>query len=124
MTWPGEVLRGERVQIRATAGSGAGRRELEIADRDGEVIGRLVLRQEEGELVIDELCITSERRGYGAGSEAVFLLLDALPDDVRRVRAWAPGHLGLAVYFWIRHGFRPLFGPGPDEGIWFERCAE
>jgi hypothetical protein len=34
---------------------------------------------------------------------------------------WAPPDLGLAVYFWSRMGLRPLNGPGPDGGIWFER---
>lgn len=123
MNWEWESRRGERVQLRMQGEPGTEAREIEITSPEGERLGRLTLREEGEEVVIEALCIAPERRGYGAGSEALALLLEGLPRGVRRLRAWAPGTLGLAVYFWIRHGFRPLFGPGPDEGIWFERLV-
>ena len=46
------------------------------------------------------------------------LLLTAACDNagVPLLRAWAPPHLGLSVYFWIRMGFSPLHGEGPEGG--------
>ena len=75
----------------------------------------------DGQLV-KALCIDDEHRSYGAGSEAA-LLLNRLCEasGVPAVRAWAAPNLGLSVYFWIRMGFQPLHGEGPDGGIWFER---
>ena len=73
------------------------------------------------ELIIRTLCIDSARRGYGAGTEAAQMLLEAARGKADTVRAWAPPDLGLAVYFWIRMGLQPLHGEGPEGGIWFER---
>ena len=89
---------------------------------DGFRVGRLELEAEDEGLFVRALCIESEHRSYGAGSEAALLLNRACETaGVPLVRTWAPPHLGLSVYFWIRMGFRPLHGEGPDGGIWFER---
>jgi len=73
-------------------------------------------------LFVRSLCIEVEHRGYGAGSEAVLLFNEACrAAGVKLVRTWAPPDRGLAVYFWIRMGYRPLGGEGPEGGIWFER---
>lgn len=93
-----------------------------VRSRDGAAVGRLELESKDRSLFVRALCIESEYRSYGAGSEAA-LLFNRLCDlaKVPLVRAWAPPHLGLAVYFWIRMGFRPMHGEGPEGGIWFER---
>jgi hypothetical protein len=73
-------------------------------------------------LVVESLCIDEALRGYGRGSDAARMLTSmAAARGWRRLRAWAPPDRGLAVYFWVRMGLRPLFGDGPDGGIWFER---
>jgi len=89
---------------------------------DGRPVGRIDLESAADGLFVKALCIDEEHRSYGAGSEAAVLLNRAC-DAARApvVRAWAPPDRGLAVYFWIRMGFRPLHGEGPDGGIWFER---
>jgi hypothetical protein len=112
-------LEGPRVGITATPGEpGAAtihRRE------DGMAIGSIVLGCDERTLVIERLCIETAYRGYGAGSEAAHLLIDAAAaHGYAIVRAWAPPHLGLAVYFWFRMGLRPLHGPGPNGGLALE----
>jgi hypothetical protein len=114
-------IRGERVRLVAEAG-GAGATYGIVRLRDGARVGALRLAAAGSTLVIEALCIDGRERGYGCGSDAAWALAGAAEvAGFQRLRAWAPGELGLAVYFWIRHGFRPLFGPGPDEGIWFER---
>ena len=70
---------------------------------------------------IDQLCIDESERGYGAGSETANALLRTLSRHFATVRAWAPPDRGLAVYFWVRMGFRPLMGEGPEGGLWFEQ---
>ena len=89
---------------------------------DGASVGRLELEPHPDGLFVKALCIDDEHRSYGAGSEAA-LLLNRLCEasGVPAVRAWAAPNLGLSVYFWIRMGFQPLHGEGPDGGIWFER---
>ena len=73
-------------------------------------------------LTIHRLCIDEAHRSYGAGSEAAWLLVRAAERaGYKRLRAWAHPSLGLSVYFWIRMGFSPRHGDGPEGGIWFER---
>ena len=70
---------------------------------------------------IERLCIDEEARGYGAGSGAATALLRSLGRRYRAVRTWAPPDRGLAVYFWVRMGFRPVHGAGPHDGLAFEQ---
>lgn len=89
---------------------------------DGAAVGSVVLARDGGTLTIERLCIEPVYRGYGAGSEAARLILDAAAaQGYSLARAWAPPDLGLAVYFWFRMGLRPLHGPGPDGGLALER---
>lgn len=113
---------GERVRIDAKVGA-ARQGELVIVRRqDGARIGRVVVAGEGHNLVVEALCIEAGERGYGAGSDAAWHLVEAArASGFALVRAWAPADLGLAVFFWIRQGFRPRFGPGPDDGVWLER---
>jgi GNAT superfamily N-acetyltransferase len=87
----------------------------------GEPVGLLGYELEDGVVTIRSLCIEPEHRGYGAGSEAAWLFVRAAERTGLALRAWAPPHLGLAVYFWSRMGLRAVHGEGPEGGIWFER---
>ena len=92
---------------------------------DGESVGVIVIEEDSEGPWIARIEVAVEHRGYGAGAEAAWLLAEALAArGVPRIRAWAPPNVGLAVYFWSRMGFRPLHGPGPNGGIWFERALE
>jgi Acetyltransferase (GNAT) family len=114
LTFP---MRGERVTVVSTDDG------IVVRDRDGTEIGTVQLERMDGNILfIKRLCIEEARRGYGAGTETAQLLLAAAAETAPAVRAWAPPDLGLAVYFWIRMGLRPLHGEGPDGGIWFERA--
>lgn len=93
-----------------------------VRQADGVQVGTLALDVSGDALVVRSLCIDAEYRGYGAGSEAVLLFNELCrTGGVELIRTWAPPDRGLAVYFWIRMGYRPLGGEGPDGGIWFER---
>lgn len=116
--WPlPEVVEGERFDLQR-AGDG-----FDVLRRSsGERVGGIVLEAGADHLTIRSLCIDEAHRSYGAGSEAARLLTAACDDaGVPLLRAWAPPNLGLSVYFWIRMGFSPLHGEGPEGGIWFER---
>ena len=121
---PPRRIAGERVTLRRDDG-GAGEAVAAWAiHRTGEreAVGRAEVAFADGAPVIERLCIDEGARGYGAGSEAAALLVDALARRHALARAWAPPDRGLAVYFWIRMGFRPLAGEGPNGGLWFERA--
>lgn len=93
-----------------------------LRSRDGVEAGTVVLRAEDAALVVDELAISEAYRGYGLGSDTAAMLRElAAEGGYGSLRAWAPPAIGLAVYFWVRMGLRPLFGEGPAGGIWFER---
>jgi hypothetical protein len=111
-------LEGERVRIEA----GDDGRCAIIRRADELPVGTLELESNSEELVVRRLCIDEPHRSYGCGSEAGWLLLQAAEHaGFELVSAHAPPDRGLAVYFWIRMGLRPLHGEGPDGGIWFER---
>jgi GNAT superfamily N-acetyltransferase len=114
-------IEGARVRIDPVPGGPPGAATL-VRIADGAPVGAVHLEAHSDALVIHELAIASEHRGYGLGSEAAALLRDAAAAaGWPLLRAWAPPHLGLAVYFWCRMGLRPLHGEGPDGGISFER---
>ena len=112
-----DVIDGERFDLRR-AGSGFD----VLRKRDAERVGSIALESGVDCLTIRSLCIDEAHRSYGAGSEAARLFTatcDAA--GVPLLRAWAHPNLGLSVYFWIRMGFSPLHGEGPEGGMWFER---
>ncbi|MGE3076799.1 MAG: GNAT family N-acetyltransferase [Dehalococcoidia bacterium] len=110
-------LSGERFRIERSGDS------VQIARLDdGSKVGSIAVEPREDGLFIRSLCVDEAHRSYGAGSEAARLFNRACEAaNVPVVRAWAAPNLGLSVYFWIRMGFRPLHGVGPEGGIWFER---
>jgi hypothetical protein len=112
-------LLGDRVRVEAPDGSG--KSEI-VRLTDGNAVGTLSLESQGETLTIRSLCIDVPERSYGCGSEAGWLTVNAADAaGYSRLRASAAPELGLSVYLWIRMGFHPLHGPGPDGGIWFER---
>jgi GNAT superfamily N-acetyltransferase len=111
-----------------------------VCDADGAAIGMalFVTRQPaKNAATIPFLAIDPERRFRGLGGEAGLALERRLRDKLRvaKVYATVPEGRGLAVYFWLRLGLRPLSAaesPGPllglkDEalpGIWMLRDEE
>jgi GNAT superfamily N-acetyltransferase len=108
-----------------------------ISDAEGAPIGVALLRPDtpvHGEATIAFLAVQPERRYRGLGGEAG-LAVERLARErlrVRRVYAGIPEGRGLAVYFWLRLGYRPLssadapsarLGLGAESrpGIWMVR---
>ena len=91
--------------------------------RDGTAIGSLRLAERDGAVYVESLCIDKEHRGYGAGTGAATSLREAVAvaGHWRALQAWAPPEAGLAVYFWLRMGLRPVAGEGPSGGLLLER---
>lgn len=54
------------------------------------------------------LLIEPERRRVGTGSRAALALERRLSRSARRLYVAVPAHMGLALYFWLRLGYRPL----------------
>ena len=114
--------------------SGAG---VLISDEKGEAIGVAVVRLDApraGAASLPFLAIEPSRRFCGLGGEAGIALERWLREshDVGEAFAPIPDWRGLAVYFWLRLGYRPLTlseSPGPliglaDEprqGMWMAR---
>lgn len=115
----GDLLEGPRVRLEA---SGVGAYRIH-RKRDGLEVGSLELEERGGRVFVQSLCIEREHRGFGAGSGAAALLREAVADagKWRALQAWAPPDAGLAVYFWLRMGLRPLAGEGPGGGLLLER---
>ena len=113
----GLPVKGERFRLERSQDGAA-----VIRLADGVTVGNLKLEAGNKGLVVRGLCIEAPYRSYGAGSEAALLLNRACDAaGVAFVRTWAPPDRGLAVYFWIRMGYRPLHGEGPESGVSFER---
>ena len=80
-----------------------------IIDGSGEEIGFVEYRVSEGWLEVRWVELTVEHRRAGLGVEAVRLLeVEAERRlGVRGLRAEVPVENGLALYFWLRLGYRP-----------------
>jgi GNAT superfamily N-acetyltransferase len=115
----GDRLEGPRVALEA-AGDGEYR---VVRAADGEPLGRVDLTTHGDALVVSELCIDPAHRGFGAGSGVAALVRDAWEREPRWriLRGFAPPSMGLAVYFWMRMGLRPIPGDGPEGGLTLER---
>ena len=74
----------------------------------GEETGVVRYTVRDAEVIIEWIELAPERRGWGHGSEAVRLLEEQLGrEGAKRVRARVPVANGLALYFWLRLGYRP-----------------
>lgn len=95
-----------------------------ISDTQGSAIGAAVVLRDvpaPGSAALPFLAIDPERRFRGLGGEAgIGLSEHLLGQGFEKVYAPAPDGRGLAVYFWLRLGFRPLLqadSPGPVLGL-------
>jgi GNAT superfamily N-acetyltransferase len=64
------------------------------------------------------LIVAPARRRLGIGGRAALALERRLAKKVKRIYVAIPSELGLALYFWLRLGYRPLTQaewPGPPE---------
>lgn len=138
MTWLEGALAPEwtLADLDATVADGGG---VLISDAEGAAIGMAIaLRDvpETGCATLPFLAIDPVRRFRGLGGEAG-LALDARlrSHGFEKVYAPVPEGRGLAVYFWLRLGFRPLTTPEwpgplvglnaePVRGIWMLRDSE
>ncbi len=96
-----------------------------VSDGDGVAIGMAVVlahQPSQDAATVPFLGIDPERRFRGLGGEAGLALEQRLRQKlgVTKVYAPVPEGRGLAVYFWLRLGFRPLSAadsPGPLMGL-------
>jgi hypothetical protein len=111
-----------------------------VRDASGEAIGlavALVGLPEAGSASVPFLAIAPERRFRGLGGEAGLMLERHLRRKfgIQRVYAPIPDGRGLAVYFWLRLGYRPLtetespgaligLTPEARPGIWLVRDVD
>lgn len=87
---------------------------MRIIVRDGRDIGvlRYHLRRATADALIDLVAAPAEESRRGAGMAAAALAEGELrAAGASRVFAPAPQAHGIAVYFWIRLGYRPLMHP-------------
>jgi len=93
------------VVVRKSDGASVGIVEHRVADpaNDWATFGTIVM--------------SDGQRGWGFGSEAVHLIEEHLLKraGVRWFRARIDKRIGLALYFWLRRGYRPAH---PDEAFW------
>jgi GNAT superfamily N-acetyltransferase len=61
-----------------------------------------------GSARIDLLAVAPDQRRLGIGGRAALALERRLARSTRRVYVAVPSRLGLALYFWLRLGYRPL----------------
>jgi GNAT superfamily N-acetyltransferase len=113
---------------------------LLISDRAGEALGLIVLlsdRPEPGDVSLPLVAVAPQRRFSGLGGEAVLAVEREARTrwGVQRCFAPVPDGRGLAVYFWLRLGYRPLttqqapwplagLSDEPRRGLWMLREAE
>ena len=110
-----------------------------ISDRTGVPIGLIVVlhdRPRPGDVSLPLVAVAPGRRFNGLGGEAALAVERRLRRrGVARVYAPVPDGRGLAVYFWLRLGYRPLstgdapwplagLSPEARRGIWMLREAD
>lgn len=124
-------------QLQAALEDGNG---LLISGATGEPVGLAVVfmdRPFPASATVAFLAIEPARRFRGLGSEASLAIERHLRStkEIQRFYAPVPDGRGLAVYFWLRLGYRPLLqtqapGPllglsrGPKAGIWLLRTLD
>ena len=104
----------------------AGTELLFVALADDRPVGLMVLTSHPSEVWIDLLTIAGPSRNLGLGAEAVFAAEARHPNC--RICAGIPPENGLAIYFWLRAGYRPLYPSMarhdlPKGRIWMVRDA-
>ncbi|HEY7295137.1 MAG TPA: GNAT family N-acetyltransferase [Dehalococcoidia bacterium] len=90
-----------------------GRRAL-LIELDAQPVGFLTYQLDGVQCTIGELAVRPELRNLGYGSEAVLALeRQAAAAGARSSVALVPILNGLAIYFWLRIGYRPRY-PAPE----------
>ena len=82
-----------------------------LAVDEGGAVGLLAFRTgapESESARIELLAVDPARRRLGSGGRAALALEKRLRRSVKRLYALVPSHIGLALYFWLRLGYRPL----------------
>ena|SRR5437867_6549719 len=81
------------------------------------LIQYLPSHRNDGWLTIRFIELAPQFRGWGYGSEAVQLLeAEAILSGITQgLQALVPTHNGLALYFWLRMGYRPA---APGDAFW------
>jgi hypothetical protein len=134
--WPGEALAPEWTPADLQTALEAGRGVL-VSDAGGQPIGAAVVLvgvPDSASASVPLIAIEPQRRFRGLGGEAALALERHLGGrlGIDRVYAPVPEARGLAVYFWLRLGYKPLSAgeaPGlltdlnamPMPGIWMLR---
>ena len=73
------------------------------------------------------LAVAPDHRRLGTGGRAALALERRLRRSARAIYVRVPEHLGLALYFWLRLGYRPLtqrdwpVAPGDGAATWMVR---
>ena len=95
-----------------------GAERVAIADPGGGEIGFAECKVTDRRLEVQWIELAVEHRRWGLGAEAVRLLEAEAAQrwDVKEVRAHVPREVGLALYFWLRLGYRPAGVEGGGEG--------
>jgi GNAT superfamily N-acetyltransferase len=76
---------------------------------------------------IDLLAVAADKRRLGIGSRAALALEKRLARPAKRIYVAVPARIGLALYFWLRLGYRPLTqgewpqGPEDPPSAWMVR---
>ena len=83
-----------------------------VIERDGDAVGAVAYalhRPKRGAAIVEMIATPPEHARRGSGMAAATLLESMLRDaGVRTVYAPSPERHGIAMYFWIRLGYRPL----------------
>ena len=100
-----------------------------IIVRDGDDVGLAIWREHtpsRGDAIIELIATPASQARLGSGMQAAELLEERLrAQGARTIYAPAPAAHGIATYFWIRLGYRPLLRaewPCEREGVaWLMR---
>lgn len=80
-----------------------------------------------GAALVRFLAVPPDRRRLGTGHRSALALEARLPASIKRAYVSIPAGLGLALYFWLRLGYRPLtqsdwpVAPKDAPAVWMVR---
>ena len=114
--WAGALPYGIQKRMEAAAADPDAGLQAIVRQSDGTVIGLLDYRVNSAAaawLSVGFIAVAAGQRGWGYGSEAVWLL--EAEAQAERFRADVEAGNGLALYFWLRLGYRPT---SPDDASW------
>ena len=95
-----------------------------VVTRDLRPVGFAVFRGGKAAVRLDAIAIAADKRNLGLGTDAVLALEQRFTG--RPLLAGVPPANGLAIYFWLRAGYRPIY-PRPttaalaSDRLWMRR---